>query len=158
MYIWMPFNSFQMGVLKVLNTVPSQLHPSNWGYIQAFVIVFQVIRITPTLAIFLYYFRTRLNAKKRLVSLISKSKNSLFELLSLSFKGFKDIFFKVEITDLWRPHFFTEDSQPRFPLYWTQNLIKVFSWSQSDMTLRELESLDLLDSLSRQASPRTSIL
>lgn len=64
MYIQMPFNSFQMGVLKVLNTTPSQLHPNSWGYIEAFAIVCQVIRITLTLVIFLYHFRTRLNAKK----------------------------------------------------------------------------------------------
>lgn len=59
MYVRLPFSVFQVDVLRMLNVAPSQLHPNNWGCIQAFATLCQVlaIRLTPT--IFLYFFQTR---------------------------------------------------------------------------------------------------
>lgn len=40
------------------------LHPNSWGYIQVFAIMCQALAIRPTVALFLYIFRTRPIAKR----------------------------------------------------------------------------------------------
>lgn len=109
LFVRLPFSSFQMNILKVLNIAPSQLHPNSWAYIQAFAMICQVLDLTPTLATFLHYFHTRFIAKHSWVSLIFEQGKALFKLFSLSFKGFKDKIFKVEITEFVRSRFSNED-------------------------------------------------
>ena len=35
-HVCLPFDDFTMGVLRVLNVAPSQLHPNSWASLQAF--------------------------------------------------------------------------------------------------------------------------
>lgn len=44
----LPFSSFVLGVIKVLNMVPSQIIPNGWSLIKAFEIIFQRLRVYPT--------------------------------------------------------------------------------------------------------------
>lgn len=103
LYVRLPFTGFQMDILRILNVAPSQLHPNSWGYIQAFGVLCQSLGIRPTTKLFLYFFKTRPNAKRGWVSLSSVSKHAIFQLFAESYKDFKKQFFKIFITDLGRP-------------------------------------------------------
>ncbi|QCD86570.1 hypothetical protein DEO72_LG3g1094 [Vigna unguiculata] len=39
LYVRLPFNDFTMGVLRLLNVAPTQLHPNSWAYLQDFRVV-----------------------------------------------------------------------------------------------------------------------
>lgn len=41
----LPLSSFEKGVLTELNVVPTQLHPNNWAFIQAFHILCTHIQV-----------------------------------------------------------------------------------------------------------------
>ncbi|WVZ09140.1 hypothetical protein V8G54_013670 [Vigna mungo] len=120
MYVRLPFTRFQMEVLKYLNVAPSQLHPNSWAYIQAFGVLCQALGINPTAKIFLYFFKSRPNAKKGWISLSSKAKDAIFNLFAESFKDFKNHFFKVSIKSRGKPFFLNDDGSSKFPLYWTR--------------------------------------
>jgi len=36
LHVCLPLDEFSMGVLRILNVVPTQLHPNCWGSLQAF--------------------------------------------------------------------------------------------------------------------------
>ncbi|WVZ04617.1 hypothetical protein V8G54_017963 [Vigna mungo] len=157
MYIRLPFTRFQMDVLRCLNVAPSQLHPNGCGYIQAFGVLCQALGIEPTTKIFLFFFKTRPNAKRGWVSLSSMSKNSIFNLFVESYKDFKNHFFKVSITEMGQPFFLNENGSPRFPLYWTKKPRTLTSWPLEDMTDVERRNLDELVGLPRPFSSRKMI-
>ncbi|KOM43300.1 hypothetical protein LR48_Vigan05g090400 [Vigna angularis] len=157
LYVRLPFTTFQMDVLRTLNVAPSQLHPNSWGYVQAFAVVCRALDIRPTVGLFLYFFRCRPVATKGWVSLISEPGNTLLELYLQSYRGFKEKFFKVSITDVGRRFFFDGEGNPRFPLYWTQEPLRFTSWSEDKMTIEELEALSVLTSLPRPFSSRQII-
>ncbi|KAG2383986.1 uncharacterized protein HKW66_Vig0152510 [Vigna angularis] len=157
MYLRFPLNVFQMDVLKTLNVAPTQLHPNSWGYIQAFAVMCQALAINPTVALFFYFFRTRPIEKRGWVSLITEPGDAILELYAQSFRGFKNQFFRVSITESGRSFFFNEDSSSKFPLYWTQNPRKLTSWPKEDMTDIELEALSVIAALPRPFSSRKII-
>ncbi|KOM33225.1 hypothetical protein LR48_Vigan01g278100 [Vigna angularis] len=157
LYVRLPLTIFQMDVLRTLNVAPSQLHPDSWGYIQAVAVICQALAIRPIVALFLHFFRCRLIARKGWVSLISEPGNALLELYSQSYRGFKDKFFKVLILDSGRTHFFDEDGNPKFPLYWTQDPLRFTSWAEDKMTIDELEALSVLTALPCPFSSRRLI-
>ncbi|KOM56478.1 hypothetical protein LR48_Vigan10g237000 [Vigna angularis] len=91
------------------------------------------------------------------ISTISEPGNALLELYLQSYRGFKEKFFKVSITDAGRRFFFDGEGNPRFPLYWTQDPLRFTSWSEDNMTIEELEALSMLTSLPRPFSSRQII-
>ncbi|KOM49645.1 hypothetical protein LR48_Vigan08g047200 [Vigna angularis] len=157
LYLRLPFTTFQMDVLRTLNVAPSQLHPNSLGYVQAFGVLCQALGIRPTVGLFLYFFRCRPVATKGWVSLISEPGNALLELYLQSYRNFKEKFFKVSITDVGRWYFFDGEGNPRFPLYWTQDLLRFTSWPEDNMTIEELEALSVLTALPRPFSSRQLI-
>ncbi|KOM28781.1 hypothetical protein LR48_Vigan583s003200 [Vigna angularis] len=157
LYLRLPFTTFQMDVLRALNVAPSQLHPNSWGYMQAFAVLCRAIGIRPTVGLFLHFFRCRPVEKKGWVSLISEPGNALLELYLQSYRGFKDKFFKVSITNARQRYFFGGDGNPKFPLYWTQDPLRFTSWPEDKMTIEELEALSVLTSLPRPFSSRELI-
>ncbi|KOM55887.1 hypothetical protein LR48_Vigan10g177900 [Vigna angularis] len=157
LYLRFPFTNFQMDVLRTLNVAPSQLHPNSWGYVQAFAVLCRALAIRPTVGLFLFFFRCPPVAKKGWVSLISEPGNALLELYLQSYRGFKEKFFKVSITEDGRRYFFSGEGNPKFPLYWTQDPLKFTSWPEDKLTIEELEALSVLSSLPRPFSSRQLI-
>ncbi|KOM53562.1 hypothetical protein LR48_Vigan09g222100 [Vigna angularis] len=157
LYLRLPFTTFQMDVLRTLNVAPSQLHPNSWGYMQAFVVLCRAIGIRPIVGLFLHFFRCRPVEKRGWVSLISEPGNALLELYLQSYRGFKDKFFKVSITNAGQRYFFGGDGNSKLPLYWTQDPLRFTSWSEDKMTIEELEALSVLTSLPRPFSSRELI-
>ncbi|WVY94257.1 hypothetical protein V8G54_033345 [Vigna mungo] len=157
MYVRLPLTRFQMDVLRCLNVAPSQLHPNGWGYIQSFGVLCQALDIEPTAKIFLFFFKTRPNAKRGWVSLTSMAKNSIFSLFVESYKDFKNQFFKVSVTEMGRPFFLNDDGSSRFPLYWTKKPHTLTSWLIEDMSDVERRDLDRLVKLPRPFSSRKMV-
>ncbi|KOM52104.1 hypothetical protein LR48_Vigan09g076300 [Vigna angularis] len=124
---------------------------------RAFAVLCRTLGIRPTVGLFLYFFRCRPVAKKGWVSLISESGNALLELYLQSYRGFKEKFFKVSITDAGRRYFFGGEGNPKFPLYWTQDPLRFTSWPEDKMTIEELEALSVLTSLPSPFSSRQLI-
>lgn len=115
----------------------------------------QALGIEPSVKIFLYFFKTRPNAKRGWVSLSSVSKNALFQLFAESYKDFKTQFFKVSVTDLGRPFFLCDDG--KFPLYRTKKPRTITSCPLEDMTDIERRDLDVLVGLPRPFSSQKMV-
>ena len=56
LHVSLPFDNFAVGVLRALHVAPTQLHPNTWVSIQAFRLVCDVFRLSPTPSTFLSYY------------------------------------------------------------------------------------------------------
>ena len=111
----LPLTVIQCAVLEHLNVALSQLHPNSWAMVLAFEILCSFFNILPSVLVFLFFFRLKLNGKIGWVSLNSMSRK-LFAFDSNIFHRFKDHFFKVLALD-GIPLMFKRDEEPRFSLY-----------------------------------------
>ena len=59
LHITFPFDDFSIGVLRILNVAPTQLHPNSWASLQTFRLLCRIFRLQPTPESFLYYYNTR---------------------------------------------------------------------------------------------------
>jgi len=55
LHVTLPFDDFTMGVLRILNVAPTQLHPKSWAALQAFRVLCDLFKLIPTPQAFLYY-------------------------------------------------------------------------------------------------------
>ncbi|QCD79042.1 hypothetical protein DEO72_LG1g2679 [Vigna unguiculata] len=129
----MPFDDFAMGVLRLLNVTPTQLHPKNWAYLQAFWVLCRSLYLQPSPQCFMYFYDTRPKSPTTWLSLISRPGISRLEAFSQSFKHFKDGFFKVVVKEPGRSYFYNDDGSTKFPFSWTDN-----PWCYKDMKREEL--------------------
>jgi len=53
LHVCVPFDDFTMGVLRVLNVAPSQLHPNSWAALHAFRLICRVLHLKPSPQVFL---------------------------------------------------------------------------------------------------------
>jgi len=93
LHVRLPLDEFTMGVLRLLNVAPTQLHPNSWGSLQAFRLICKALYLTPTPESFLYFYVTRPRDPLSWVSLVGRAKISLLDGFTQSFKKFKDGFF-----------------------------------------------------------------
>ena len=62
----LPFSDFGVAVFRHLRVAPSQLHPNNITFIQAFEMVYDYLKIWATILLFFYCFhlqRSKINDK-----------------------------------------------------------------------------------------------
>jgi len=93
LHVRLPLDEFMMGVLRLLNVTPTQLHPNSWGSLQAFRLICRALYFSPTPESFLYFYVTRLRDSRSWVSLVGRPRISLLDSFTQSFKKFKDGFF-----------------------------------------------------------------
>ncbi|QCD78997.1 hypothetical protein DEO72_LG1g2634 [Vigna unguiculata] len=141
-----PFNDWQMVVLREINCALTQIHPNAWASMQAFNVLCRVIGLTPTMPIFLYFYKCPPTLTKGWISFIGALK-SLVDLFLTLYKGFKTDFFKVSITRRGRKWFFDEVDRPKFPLYWTQLPPTIDPYFEKLMTPAERADLVILKQL-----------
>jgi len=55
----LPFDKFTMDVLCTLNVGPTQLHPNSWASLHAFWLLVEMIRLRPSLHVYLSYYSAR---------------------------------------------------------------------------------------------------
>jgi len=137
LHVRLPLDDFTMGVLWALNVAPTQLHPNNWAYLQAFRILCQSLYLEPTPYAFLYFYDTRPRRPVTWLSLISRPSISRLDAFSQSFKHFKDGYFKVVVKEGGKSHFLNADGSTKFPFSWTNNPSRY-----KDMGVEELSAGD----------------
>ena len=97
LHIRLPFDEFTIGVLRLVNVAPTQLHPNNWAYLQAFRVLCKALYLQPSPCSFLYFFDTRPRSPTTWLSLIRRPRINKLDAFTESFKHFKDGFFKVVV-------------------------------------------------------------
>jgi len=144
LHIRLPFDKFTMGVLRLLNVAPTQLHPNSWAYLQAFRLLCMALYLEPSPRAFLYFFVTRPKSPITWLSLISRPGLNKLEAFTQSFKHFKDGFFKVVVKSASRSHFYTADGNTKFPFFWTDNPWRYKVISREDVSVGEKDVVDTL--------------
>jgi len=144
LHIWLPFDEFTMGVLRLLNVAPTQLHPNSWAYLQAFRLLCMALYLEPSPRAFLYFFVTRPKSPITWLSLISRPGLNRLDAFTQSFKHFKDGFFKVIVKPAVRSHFYTADGNTKFPFFWTGNPWRYKVISREDLSVAEKDVVDTL--------------
>jgi len=119
LHVRLLLDDFTMGVLHALNVAPTQLHPNNWAYMQAFRVLCQSLYMQPSPYAFLYFYDIRLHQSTTWLSLISRPSISRLDAFSQSFKHFKDEYFKVLVKEEGKSHFLNADGSTKFPFSWT---------------------------------------
>jgi len=151
-----PFADWQMAVLRQIQCAPTQIHPNAWASMQAFDVLCRAAGLTPTMPLFLHFYKTRPTASKGWVSFLGANK-SLFTLYLASYKGFKTGFFKVAITRKGRRYIFDKQDRPKFPLYWTAFPPPTDAWAEEQLTPAERADLAVLKTLPDKIPPRPLI-
>jgi len=128
-----PFADWQMTVLRQIQCAPTQIHPNAWASMQAFDVLCRAAGLTPTMPLFLHFYKTRPTVSKGWVSFLGANK-SLLTLYLASYKGFKTGFFKVAIPGKGRRYIFDEQDRPKFPLYWTAFPPPTDAWAEERLT------------------------
>ena len=153
LYIRLPLNDFQMGVLNFLNIAPTQLHPNGWAPMQAFSILCKLLSLSPSPKSFLYYYSSRPGKRPGWLSLISKPRICFLKPYTSSYKDFKGGFFKVLIEPEGKEYFFNGDI-PKFPLYWTIDPLKFNSWSCHSMDAADRHIIEVFGHISYRIPTR----
>jgi len=148
-HVRLPFDEFTMGVLRILNVAPTQLHPNSWASLQAF-------RFSPRCSVFipppmcscLIIVLVPLAPSNGFLWLANLT--TFWLLLSLPLTSISKIFFfKIVITPAGRQHFLNKDAS-KFPLYWIRDPIFYLSWLRSAMTEDDKMMFEILDQLPRK--------
>jgi len=142
--VHIPFDEFTMGILRTLNVDPTQLHPNSWMSLRAFHILAKMFQLKPSPHVFLHFYSSRPAWPIRWLSLVSQLGAALFTTFCSSYKYFKNAFFKITISPVGEHYFFNGDT-PKFPLYWTRNLVGYLSWPRSSVTEDDKKMFDILD-------------
>ena len=148
-----PFPEWQMAVLRQIQCTPTQIHLNAWASMQAFDVLCRAAGLTPTMPLFLNFYKTRPTTSKGWVSFLGANK-SLFTLYLASYKGFKIGFFKVAIPGKGRKYIFDEQNRPKFPLYWTAFPPPTDAWAEERLTPAERADLAVLKTLPDKIPPR----
>ena len=117
LHVTFPFDNFTMGVLRILNVRPTQLHPNSWAILQAFRILYRIFKLTPTPESFLYYYNTHPSTPVSWLSLSSRPGNVRFVAYTTSYKNFKENYFKVFVEPDDRDLFYNADGTTKFPFH-----------------------------------------
>ncbi|QCD99954.1 hypothetical protein DEO72_LG7g1241 [Vigna unguiculata] len=140
----LPLDDFTMGVLRVLNIAPTQLHPNSWAYMQAFRVLCQSLYLQPSPYAFLYFYDTRPYQRTTWLSLISRPNISRLDAFSQSFKHFKDGYFKVVVKEEGKPYFLNVDGSTKFPFSWTGTPSRYKDMGTNELSVGDKEVVETL--------------
>ncbi|KOM41485.1 hypothetical protein LR48_Vigan04g168300 [Vigna angularis] len=155
--VLLPFSDFQMGILRMLNVAPTQLHPNGWAFKQAFSAICTGLALRPTPTAFLYFFHVQPHPSKPWVSLRTIGNRHLLTLFNSSYKDFKGHFFKVVSLEAGYQSFCFPNQEAKFPFYWTRDPKKVISWPKPRMAPKDLDLINQLCQLPPKSSCRALI-
>jgi len=60
----LPFTPFERALLTEVNVSPAQLHPNNWVFVRAFLILCHCLGRTPSVDVFFFFFEAKSPSKK----------------------------------------------------------------------------------------------
>lgn len=153
--IQLPFDDFQMGVLRALNVAPTQLHPNAWAAMQAFRNLCLCLGLTPRPMAFLYFYTCRPSKPVKWVSLSRVPKRGFLRAFTSSYKGFKSGFFKVRWGSDMRDCFYDREGTPLFPFYWTKRPTRYETIAKAKLPTEDAEIVELLEQLPKELPVRS---
>jgi hypothetical protein len=140
-----PFTYFEMGVLKYLNVVPSQIRPNSWAFIRGFEVLCKSLDIEPSVAVFFHFYRTKDVNKGTWISISAHAGKRLFPQYASNFK--KEWLYslvRVQGAPGCSTASILVDGKPKFPLRWTHNPVAVMGYDFSKMSPYEQGVVHLL--------------
>ena len=144
LHMRLPLDDFTTGVLHELNVPPTQLHPNNWAYLQAFRVLCHSLYLRPSPPAFLYFYDTRPRQPTTWLSLVSRPSISRLDAFSQSFKHFKDGYFKVVVKEDGRSHFLNADRSTKFPFSWTGSPSRYKDMGTDELSAADKEVVEVL--------------
>jgi len=124
-----------------VNVAPSQLHPNSWAFVRAFAILCHYLGHTPSVDVFLYFFKAKSSGQKLWVSFNGVVGRVLLTLFQQSYKGFKKHFFKIRCNK--RDPILLDG----LPLYWAEKPNLQKPRCLENIPSQEREVCDLLSGL-----------
>jgi len=119
LHVTIPFNEFTMGVLRILNIAPTQLHPNSWAAFQAFRAICDAFRLMSSPNLFFFYYNSRLTTLVSWLSLTSRLGSIRFAPFTSSYKHFNERYFKNFVeTDAKTIIFFIRKGNLNFTSIW----------------------------------------
>jgi len=145
LHIALPFDDFTMGVLRILNVEPTQLHPNSWVALQAFRVLYDLFKLIPTRQAFFYYYNTRLSTPVSWLSLSSRLGNVRFAAHTIYYKIYIEKYFKIFVEPNDRDFFYDAERHTKFPFHWTENPTQLSNWLWSNMSVVDKSILVVFD-------------
>ncbi|GAU50491.1 hypothetical protein TSUD_26830 [Trifolium subterraneum] len=139
LHLWLPFNSFECQLLRVMNVAPCQLHPNSWAFFKAFQVACEGLDLVPTAGVFFCFFHVKNVSPHSLISISSQPNKGRFSLYASNFKIYRDTFVRFRCGEGFSEPMFDVSGNRLFPFYWSSSprLIKGTRTS----TLNEYERL-----------------
>ena len=124
-----------------MNVAPAQLHPNSWAFIRAFSLLIGYLGLSPSVDVFLHFFKAKSLGNNLWVGLNGVTGRVLFSLFQQSYKGFRGKFFKVCASDHDRT------ALDGFPLYWVKEIKLSKAKTLDELSLNSRETCQVLGSL-----------
>ncbi|GAU33134.1 hypothetical protein TSUD_363350 [Trifolium subterraneum] len=139
LHLWLPFNSFECQVLRVMNVAHCQLHPNSWAFLKAFQVDCEGLYLVPTAGVFFCFFHVKNVSPHSLISISSQPNKGRFSLYASNFKNYRDTFVCFRCGEGLPELMFDAFGNRLFPFYWSSSprLIK----ETRPSTLNEYERL-----------------
>jgi hypothetical protein len=143
--LWLPFTSFEMAILRVLNVAPTQLSPNGWAYVKCFEVLCSALELSPSTGVFFYFYYVKSLTKGKAVTLTSQANRGLFTLYASNFKNYQNTFLRIRHGPGLKDLMYDEMDQPLFPFYWTEDPRAIKGVDETKLSESELETLSFLD-------------
>jgi len=144
LHLIVPFDKFEVDVLRELNVAPTQLHLNVWVTMCAFRVLCQFFFIILTTHKFLHHYIVKENKKVDWISLTDILDKAVIGPYTTSYKNFKGYFFQVPSKLEFMPIDFTRQRVLKFPFYWNLSpimfikkkpIIYMYDSDQKDMVV-----------------------
>ncbi|GAU48950.1 hypothetical protein TSUD_285390 [Trifolium subterraneum] len=121
LHLWLPFNSFECQILKVMNVAPCQLHPNSWAFFEAFQVACEGLDVIPTAGIFFCFFHVKNVSPHSLISISSQPNKGRFSLYASNFKNYRDTFVRFRCGEGFPELMFDASGGRLIPFYWSSS-------------------------------------
>ncbi|GAU44772.1 hypothetical protein TSUD_138840 [Trifolium subterraneum] len=121
LHLWLPFNSFECQILRVMNVAPCQLHPNSWTFLKAFQVACEGLDVVPAVGVFFCFFHVKNVSPHSLISISSQPNKGRFSLYASNFKNYRDTFVRFRCGKGFPELMFDAYGNRLFPFYWSSS-------------------------------------
>ncbi|GAU32709.1 hypothetical protein TSUD_101300 [Trifolium subterraneum] len=121
LHLWLPFNSFECQILRVMNVAPYQLHPNSWAFLKAFQVACEGPGLVPTVGVFFCFFHVKNVSPHSLISISSQPNKGRFSLYASNIKSYRDTFVRFRCGEGFPELMFDVSGDRLFPFYWSSS-------------------------------------
>ena len=133
LWIGHPFSLFQADILNVIGVCPSQLTWNAWAFILCFEVICLRLNLEPLAKAFLFFFTHAQQRNGGWTHFLQRSDRVIIKNMLTSIRSWKDTFFKVCLSQGYRPFFLNERCEPYYPLKWSVS-IRCDGWDYGSLS------------------------